>query len=461
MSGRDRKWITAWEALLLRAWRPLEHTRTGGVLASSFFTGRAVLRGFRGERIALRAGALTYVTLFSLVPLTSVVLGLLHALDSTRLEEEVRGFVFALLAPGVREEGAALLFRFLKTAGSSTIGTVGFALLLLSSASLLRQVDASLNELWNVPHHRPWYVSGLVYLLVLLLGPVFAAISVVTTGALRALLLESAVVLGPLAMILLSLGRVSLPVVALTLLYKLAPNAPVRWRSAVAGGVFAGLSWELARRGYDAFALRIIRYDPIYGVLGAAPLFLFWLWLSWLAVLTGARLSYAVEVASQRALGISVELMHHPRARALVAARIAQAATTAFLAGEAPPRPVELARRYRVPTPLVLEAIGRMERAGLVTLAWRGGVQLARAPSELTLEDVLAAMGAFGLEPSASSLEEPLDAEFARLEAHLVQADAASAEHLRRLSWLDLAGLANPLLQTARNLPTDARSQNP
>lgn len=442
-----------WEELLLRAWRPFGDTPPGALAASSYFALRAVLRGFRGERISLRAGALVYLTLFSLVPLTSLAFGLLHQLDSGRMEAEVRQLVFSLLAPGVREEGAAFLFRFLETAGNRTVGVVGFALLLGSSASLLRQVDASLNELWHVPSSRPIWVSAAVYLLVLLVGPVLAALSIASTGVVRAFILELSDLLGPTTLLLISLGRLAIPIALLSLLYKLAPNAPVRWRSAVVGGVMAGLAWEAARLGYDAFALRIIRYDPVYGMLGAAPLFLAWLWLSWFAVLAGARLAYAVELSSQRALGVSLHLQHHPRARALVAARIAQVATAAYLGGESPPRPEDLAHGLRVPIRVVLDVVRRMERAGLVTLGWRGSLQLARAPGELTLEDVLIAIGAFGLERAEAGLEEPLDPLFARLEAHFQRADLASAEHLRRLSWLDLAGLGDPVLATSRSHP--------
>lgn len=447
-----------WETFLLKAWSPFGDTRAGAMAASAFFSLRAVLRGFRGERISLRAGALVYLTLFSLVPLTSLAFGLLHQLDGGRMEAEVRQLVFSLLAPGVREEGAAFLFRFLETAGNRTVGLVGFVLLLVSSASLLRQVDASLNELWNVPSGRPLWISAAVYLLVLLVGPVLAALSIASTGVVRGFILELSDVLGPTTRLLISLGRLGIPIALLSLLYKLAPNAPVRWRSALVGGGMAGLAWEAARLGYDAFALRIIRYDPVYGMLGAAPLFLAWLWLSWFAVLAGARLAYAVELSSQRALGVSLHLQHHPRARALVAARIAQVATAAYLSGDTPPRPEELAHGLRVPIRLVLEVVRRLERAGLVTLGWRGCVQPAKAPGELTLEDVLVAIGAFGLERAEAGIEEPLDPLFARLEAHFQRADEASAEHLRRLSWLDLAGLGDPLLETSSATPIAGES---
>lgn len=460
-AGTTNRWQHRWETLLLTFWRPLEHTRLGSFAATGYLELRAVARGYRGERIALRAGSLTYITLFSLIPITSLALGILHRLGDGRMEAAFRHVIFSLLAPGVRDEGAAFLSRFLEAVGSRAVGSVGLLLLLVSSGSLLRQLDASLNELWNVQRRRSILVTGVVYLLVLLVGPIFAAISIATTGVVRAFILELSGYLGTTVHLILGLGQLALPILVLTLLYKLAPNAPVRWRSALIGGAFAGLFWQVGRIGYDAFALRIIRYDPIYGMLGAAPLFLAWLWLSWLAVLSGARLSYAVELSRQRALGLSHTLRHHPRARALVAARIAQVATAAFLQGETPPRPTGLARALQVPTSLVMEVVRRLERAGLVVSGWRGTIQLARPPSALTLEDTMRAIGAFSLDRPDGAFEEPLPPDFARLERHFERADEASAAHLRLLTWLDLAGLGDPLLETSRELQAAEVAENP
>jgi membrane protein len=442
------------EARLLRWHRPHRDTALGRLMAGAFFVVRAVVRGFRGERIGLRAAALTYVTLFSLVPLMSVALGLLHALDPELLERRLREFIFSALAPGLREEGTALLEGFLRTAGSSTVGTLGFALLLLSSSSLLRQLDGSLNELWHVRRPRPLWVSAGLYALILLLGPVLAALSLLTTGALRDLLLGASTPLAPMGHLLIGAGRALLPLLALTALYKCAPNVTVRWGSALAGGALAAALWEALRRGYDHFAAGIFQYDPVYGALGALPLFLAWLYVSWLSLLSGARLAYAVEVASLRALGISEHLLHHPRARALVGTRVAQEATAAFLTGRAPPQPRELALRFQVTETLLGEALERMVDAGLVTLAWRSGVQPAQDPSTLTVEDVARATGVRSLERPTGLLEEPLEGEFAHLERFFLQADAASAEHLARLSWVDLAGLLEADLPSTTQAPT-------
>src|SRR5207248_8399970 len=121
---------------------------------------------------------------------------------------------------------------------------------------------------------------------------------------------------------LLTLGSTISSILVFTGIYKLAPHAPVRGRSALSGGIVGGLAWEIARHGYASFAALAFNYNPLYGSLSAAPLFLMWIYVSWWLMLFGARLSYAVEHAAFR--GEFMDLITHPRARELVAARVAQ-----------------------------------------------------------------------------------------------------------------------------------------
>ena len=96
-----------------------------------------------GENIRLRAAALTYISVFSLVPLLTVVLGLLGAYHQQAFQHRLRVLISAVLAPGIREESAAFLERFLAPGHTTAIGSVGFLGLLFSAGSLLHNIDAS------------------------------------------------------------------------------------------------------------------------------------------------------------------------------------------------------------------------------------------------------------------------------------------------------------------------------
>lgn len=414
----------------------LERTEIGRKALRVLRAANAVAHGFRGERISLRAAALTYVTLFSLVPLASVSLGLLHLIDAGTFEARLRSVAFTVLAPGIHDDVRAFFDNFLRAAGSSAVGTVGFLVLLISAGTLLRNLDGSLNDLWNVRRRRPFLKRVVLYAAILVLGPVLTAVTLIGSGVAESALRHSLPVFAPLV---LALGPAVLVIAALTSLYLYAPNAPVRPRSAIFGGVAAGLGWELARHVYASFAAGAFRYNPLYGALGAAPLFLMWIYVSWLLVLFGARLAYALDALNLR--GLSATHSGHPRARELLAARVVQAATLAQLRGETPPLRRELAHRLRVADGFLAETLDQLEAAGLVELGWQGGVRPAGNPEELTLADISRAVGGIGAHLDEPSLQEWHEGDFSELQSLFQKADARAMELLRQMTWQELAEL--------------------
>jgi membrane protein len=431
-----------------RAWQPVEKTPLGRFITDTVLALRSLRNGFQGDNIRLRSAALTYISVFSLVPLLTVALTLLGVYHQEAFQRRLRAFIFAVLAPGVREESTAFVEQFLAPAYATTIGGIGFLTLLVSAGSLLHNIDVSLNDIWGVRHRRPWYIRVLIYAALLVLGPLALALSFTGTGQVRSLL-------EPLQMPFIpwlfdhffSFLSPLTSVGGLTLLYFLTPNTHVRFRSALAGGLVAGVAWWGARLGYSEFAAYSFRYNPVYGSLGFLPLFLVWLYVSWMLVLFGARLSYVVEHASFRdslfAFG------SHPRARELVGARVAQEATVVWFEGGPPPLPRDLATQLRVPEPLVQETVDDLAKAGLIQQGRRGGIVLTRNPAELTLADLtLAVHGVYNpVEPSAWS--PPRAPGFESLLAFFSESDQHGLEVLRRTRWVDLAMLVRPELATA------------
>ena len=143
----------------------------------------------------------------------------------------------------------------------------------------------------------------------------------------------------------------------LTLIYYVTPNTHLRLRSALAGGLVAGAAWSMARHVYTGAAEYSFRNNPLYASLGALPMFLAWLYVDWLIFLVGARLSYAVEHATFRdslwAFGA------HPRARELVAARLAQETTLVWSDGGRLPCPGTWPCACGSPESLVHEVVER------------------------------------------------------------------------------------------------------
>lgn len=407
-------------------------TRLGRFVADTTRATRGLVHSFRGESIALRAGNLTFITITSLIPLVGVALGLLQFFKQGELEALLKGFVRDLLQPGVREQSDQLVSTFVSSAGSRITGTVSFAILLFSAGLLLRHLDASLNEVWAVTKRRPLLVSIGLYAGLLLVGPVVIAATLAGTRGIRSVF---ETVHLPFATQLLVLGGTVSAMVALTMLYKLAPHAPVRWRSAMGGGIVAGLAWDIARHSYNGIATLAFSANPVYGSLGIAPLFLMWIYVSWSVVLFGARLAYAVEHAGFR--GSFMDILAHPRVRELIAARVAQIASRAFLAHQPGLTSRQVAMQLRVPAQTVDEVVHRLEAAGLLKVEKRGEIVPARDPSLLTLADLSTAVGGVvtaGENPGAGRV-----ADFGEFEQLFRQVDNASIEKLSQISWSAIA----------------------
>jgi membrane protein len=426
-----------------RAWEPIQGTPLGLFATDTFMAARTVAQGFRGENLRLRAAALTYISMFSLVPLLTVALVLLTAFHQEDFKAELRRVTSELLDPGVVGKSSAFLDRFLRPSSSIALGSVGFLAVMLSAGSLLRQLDGAVNELWGIRRQRPWGIRLLIYAGLLLLGPFFMAVSFTGTGAVREFLQNHLRHAG----VFITLGTSLIAVASLTLLYFWTPYSHVRVRSALAGGLVAGLGWMLAKQVYAEFAVRSFRHNPLYASLGALPLFLAWVYVSWLLLLFGARLSYAVEHAAFRdslfAFGT------HPRAHELVASRIAQEATLAWVDGTQPPTPRELATRLRVPESLVHEVVDRMVEAELLELLRRGGVRPARDPATLTLADTTLAVHGVMISGGSETWDGPRAPGFEQMEPLFQAADCAGIDLLRRTRWLDLVVPLRPGLAEA------------
>ncbi|ADO74079.1 YhjD/YihY/BrkB family envelope integrity protein [Stigmatella aurantiaca] len=433
-----------------KSWAPVAQTSVGRFATDIFLGARAVARDFQGENISLRAAALTYISVFSLVPLLTVGLALLQALHQEGFQRRMRSAVHLALAPGIREESSEFLDRFLNPAHSIAIGSVGFVALLFSSGSLLRHIDGAVNEVWGIRRQRPLLTRLSIYLLLLLLGPIFLAASFSGTSAVRALIVNAGFSIAP-QIVLVTTGLIA--VSSLTLLYYGTPYAKVAVRSALAGGLVSGLGWILAKQLYEGFAEQTFRYDALYGSLSALPLFFAWIYVSWLIVLCGARLSYAVEHAAFRdslwAFGT------HPRALELVAARVAVDATLAWMDGLPPPLPRHLAAHLRVPESFVHDAIERMEKAHLLESSRKGGVRPARDPSELTFADVAFAIHGVSISGGLETWNGPRAPGFELVEPLFQAADCATADVLRKTRWIDIATALRPPLAA----PGPAESQ--
>ncbi|MGH8706631.1 MAG: YihY family inner membrane protein [Burkholderiales bacterium] len=261
----------------------------------------AMARRFGDVRTLQTAGALSFTTLLALVPLLTIAL---WAFSGIPAFAEVLAAFERFLAAHLLPEGALgapVTDRITEFSGNAArLGTLGLAFLLAVAILLLLTVEETLNRIFAVTRRRSLLRRLLVYAVLLALGPVLIGASLTMTtyvaGASIGLL-----DLGEAARTALGVLPFAFTCVALTLLYFLGPNRRVEPGHALLGGLFAAALFELAKRGFASFVAKFPTYTLIYGAFAALPMFLLWLYLSWLVVLVGATLTAQLTVNADEA----------------------------------------------------------------------------------------------------------------------------------------------------------------
>ncbi|RZA33702.1 MAG: YihY family inner membrane protein [Lysobacteraceae bacterium] len=257
---------------------------------------RFARRRLREERLPQVAGSLTFTTTLALVPLLTIVLAIFTTFPvfgqlRTALDT---WFVQTLMPKAIANTISGNLTQFAsKAKGLSLLGAV---LLLLTTTAMMGMIERAFNQIWGVRRPRPWSQRVLVYWALITLGPILFGLSLSATGQLFSAtggLAKSAPWFGTLFYTLLSVG---LSAGAYTLLYMTVPNRRVFWRDALWGGLAAAIAFEIAKRLFALFIRQFPTYAIIYGALAALPLFLVWMYLSWLITLVGAVLAAALPV---------------------------------------------------------------------------------------------------------------------------------------------------------------------
>lgn len=252
---------------------------------------------FLDDRCFETAGALAYTSLFALVPLSMVVFGVLSAFPVfDAWSVQLTNFVFSNFVPS----SARLVEDYLRefAASARTLTLTGVSALLVSLLLTMWSIESTFNRVWRVPTPRPRLLRFLVYWTLLTLGSLLAVASLAITSYLFSLPGLSGVEQLDWGQRLLGYLPNLVEVVVFTFAYWLIPHRSVPFRFALAGGVFATVLFELAKRGFAAYLLGVPSYEQLYGALAVAPIFMIWLYLSWVVVLLGA--SFAASLSSFR-----------------------------------------------------------------------------------------------------------------------------------------------------------------
>jgi membrane protein len=249
---------------------------------------RLTIQRARQERLPQVAGSLTFTTVLSVVPLLAVSFALITRFPLFRkLHEALQQHLLqALLPADISRTVLRHLGEFAANAGGLTL--VGFLFVLAAALALLLTVENALNRIWQVRKNRPFLKRLGVYLVLLAVGPLALGASLWATSYLVGVSLGMIGKLPPWAAFVLNLGPVLLGTLALTFLFYYLPNTHVRRRDAIFGGLLGSIVLELGKRGFAYYLLSVPTYKTIYGGFAVVPVFLLWVYFSWLVTLAAA-----------------------------------------------------------------------------------------------------------------------------------------------------------------------------
>ena len=372
------------------------------ILLRQIQTAALVIRDFGVNQCLLRASALTYYTMLSLVPLLALTFALLKAFGVQNL---LQPLIIEKLNVGDAHV-ADIILGYINNTQVTQLGAVGLIFLIVAVVSLLTNVEKSFNHIWGVKNVRPLLRRFSDYLSGILAGPVLIISAISMTSTLTSNSLVQKIIemqmIGNIILLLFKVAPFFFMWLAFTGLYVFMSNIKVEWRAAFVGGVVGGTLWQIAQVGYVHFQVGVGRYNAIYGTMAALPIFMVWLYLSWVIVLFGLGVCYAkqnLRTSGRDLRGSEVSRNSFEQ----VALALLVTLADRFSKGEPALTNEQLAKYLFIPPRLCRSIIGLLLKIGFVselrTLAGRCQYQLGRSAENLSLAEILNKMGDCGEEP--------------------------------------------------------------
>ncbi|NIA31045.1 MAG: YihY family inner membrane protein [Actinobacteria bacterium] len=361
-----------------------------------------VARAFIQDRLLVRASALVYATLLSIVPLLAVMFSLLKGFGFHNKLEPILYKVMAPLGEQAIQTVVPAIVGFVDNVNVGALGGVGFLFLFLSVLSIINNTERAFNDIWKVQHVRSLHRRFSDYLSVLLLGPVLLFTILGITASIQSFFVVQAI--GKIPGISFFFNKTA-PIIAswfaFLFLYIFIPNTKVKAGSAFFGAVFAGTIWQVSNVFFARFIVTSYQEGAkaaLYAGFATLPLFLVWLFLSWAIVLLGAEISYAHQNVNKITWEVR-NTRYSQKVRDNLALRIILIIGKKFYHGELVPTSGELADHLRVPERLLNDILTELVEIGLLYPIEGDAIRYAPAKSleNLSLDEIMIGLRTHGV----------------------------------------------------------------
>jgi len=248
---------------------------------------RLAWRRFREERCLQIASSLTFTALLAIVPILTVALTLISAFPVFReMMQNVQVFLVENMLPDSAESISTYAQQFTENAARLT--ALGIVFLFVTAMIVLQTIDRALNQIWRVPRPRTTVQRVFIYWALLTVGPLLIGASLSLTSWLVTLSLGLVKEIPYATVALLKVIPIGLTALAFAFLYISMPNRRVLVRDALSGGFLAAFAFEGMKHGFALYITHFPTHKLVYGAFASVPIFLLWIYLSWLVVLSGA-----------------------------------------------------------------------------------------------------------------------------------------------------------------------------
>jgi membrane protein len=366
-------------------------------------------RGYFRDECSFRASALTYTTVLSIVPVLAFGFAMAKGLGfyETLRTETINPFLDNTFGPvpqpasedpaaelpsaadsgtadaaaaktqGVDEDEGPTNVRgvivkildFVEGTKVTALGTIGALILLYTILKLLGTIERSFNDIWGIKRQRQLVRKVADYLTLVIITPIFLFTATTLTAAAQAnafvAFLSEDLKLKWLIELLLRFTPVFAMWLGFTFLYLVMPNTRTKFSSALIGGIVGGTLWQIAQVAHVKFQIGIANYSALYSTFAAFPIFLVWLYLSWVIVLVGAELAAAHQNESLHERAVRTKVPPHIL-KEILSLRALKRIAEAFVAALPPLTSSDLANRLGYPEPIIEQVMGRLAETGIV-----------------------------------------------------------------------------------------------
>ena len=373
-------------------------------------------RLLKKNRAGKQAAALSYHTIFGVVPLAIVALLIFQSFPAySDIGEKVKNLIYegfnltTIEVTTAASEGSEktemlteyldeIVGRFFVGVSKGSITLISVPILIWAALALLSTIERAFNNIWHVGRGRNFLQRMINYWALLTLGPLLFGVGIYISAQYSAVGQIRETILSNVAPALLSY---LVSTAAFFFLYFVLPNTKVQARAAIWGAAVAALVWSFAKWGFAQYVMEFIPYSKVYGVVGLVPLGVLWIYITWLIVLFGLQLTFTTQhlksLDAAEIAGVK-KREEYFIANDFTAINIVREIAAAFEANNAPVSSEVICSKLDIPAEFGEKILDHLVKSGLLikTSDPKVGFVPAKEPANIRLSDIAAAVAEVG-----------------------------------------------------------------